>query len=43
MTTDIYNAMLEAINTGKSDKVKSKMNNYQMTQRQSEKLTELIK
>ena len=43
MTTDIYNAMLEAINTGKSDQVKSKMNNYQMTQRQSDKLTELIK
>tara|TARA_R110002050_G_scaffold54651_6_gene123464 strand:+ start:3632 stop:4177 length:546 start_codon:yes stop_codon:yes gene_type:complete len=43
MTTDIYNAMLEAINTGKSDKVQSKMNNYQMTQRQSDKLTELIK
>tara|TARA_R110002072_G_scaffold50056_1_gene135446 strand:+ start:935 stop:1480 length:546 start_codon:yes stop_codon:yes gene_type:complete len=43
MTTDIYNAMLEAINTGKSDQVKSKMSNYQMTQRQSDKLTELIK
>ena len=42
MTTEIYNAMLEAINTGKGNVVYEKMNNYQMTTKQSEKLSEMI-
>ena len=42
MTTDIYNAMLEAINTGKGNVVYEKMNNYIMTAKQSEKLSEMI-
>ena len=42
MTTDIYNAMLEAINTGKSEVVSRKMNNYIMTKKQSETLEIMI-
>ena len=42
MTTDIYNSMLEAINIGKGNVVYEKMNNYQMTNKQSEKLSEMI-
>jgi hypothetical protein len=42
MTTDIYNAMLEAINTGKGDVVKRKMGNYKMTKKQSETLGIMI-
>ena len=42
MTTDIYNAMLEAINTGKGEVVKRKMGNYIMNKKQSETLTIMI-
>ena len=42
MSTDIYNAMLEAINTGKKSQVQAKMNNYTMTKKQSETLTIMI-
>ena len=42
MTTDIYNSMLEAINIGKGNIVYEKMNNYKMTNKQSEKLSEMI-
>ena len=42
MTTDIYNAMLEAINTGKGDVVKRKMGNYKMNKKQSETLGIMI-
>jgi hypothetical protein len=42
MTTDIYNAMLEAINTGKGEAVSRKMNNYIMTKKQSETLEIMI-
>ena len=42
MTTDIYNAMLEAINTGKGDAVLRKMNNYKMSKKQSETLGIMI-
>ena len=42
MTTDIYNAMLEAINTGKSDAVKSKLDNYTTTPKQVETLKGMI-
>jgi hypothetical protein len=34
--------MLEAINTGKGNVVYEKMNKYQMTTKQSEKLSEMI-
>ena len=43
MTTDIYNAMLEYINTGKSAAVSSKMSNYKMTKKQEDTLTRMIK
>ena len=42
MSTDIYNAMLEAINTGKGEAVSRKMNNYKMTKKQSETLGIMI-
>ena len=42
MTTDIYNAMLEAINTGKGEAVSRKMSNYKMTKKQSETLGIMI-
>ena len=42
MTTDIYNAMLEYINTGKSAAVSSKMSNYKMTKKQEDTLTRMI-
>ena len=42
MTTDIYNAMLEYINTGKGSVVAAKMDNYKMTKKQSDTLTRMI-
>ena len=42
MTTDIYNAMLEAINTGKGEAVFRKMGNYKMSKKQSETLGKMI-
>ena len=42
MTTDIYNAMLEAINSGKGEAVSRKMNNYKMSKKQSETLGKMI-
>jgi len=42
MSTDIYNAMLEAINTGKGEAVSRKMGNYKMSKKQSEKLGVMI-
>ena len=42
MSTDIYNAMLEAINTGKGEAVSRKMNNYKMSKKQSETLGIII-
>jgi hypothetical protein len=43
MSTDIYNAMLEYINIGKSDIVASKMDNYTMNKKQKDTLTRMIK
>ena len=43
MTTDIYNAMLEAINTGKSSAVMSKMKNYSMSEKQESTLMGMLK
>ena len=43
MSTDIYNAMLEYINTGKSAAVSSKMSNYNMSKKQEDTLTRMIK
>ena len=42
MTVDIYNMMLEYINTGKGSAVSSKMSNYKMTKKQSDTLTRMI-
>ena len=42
MSTDIYNAMLEYINTGKSAAVASKMHNYKMTKKQDDNLNRMI-
>ena len=42
MTTDIYNAMLEYINTGKGSVVSAKMDNYKMTKKQEDTLTRMI-
>ena len=42
MTLDIYKAMLEAISNGKGNVVYKKMNDYIMTTKQSEKLSEMI-
>ena len=43
MTVDIYNSMLEYINTGKGSVVAAKMDNYKMTKKQSDTLTRMIK
>lgn len=43
MSTDIYNSMLEYINTGKGSVVAAKMDNYKMTKKQSDTLTRMIK
>jgi hypothetical protein len=43
MTTDIYNAMLEAISTGKSSAVMSKMTNYSMSEQQESTLIQILK
>jgi len=43
MTTDIYNAMFEAINTGKSSAVMSKMTNYSMSIKQEITLMKMLK
>ena len=43
MSTDIYNAMLEYINTGKGSIVAIKMDNYKMTKKQEDTLTRMIK
>ena len=42
MSTDIYNAMLEYINTGKGSAVSSKMHNYKMTKKQEDTLTRML-
>ena len=42
MSTDIYNSMLEYINTGKGSIVAVKMVNYKMTKKQSDTLTRMI-
>jgi hypothetical protein len=42
MTTDIYNAMLEAINTGKAEAVENKMHNYLMDLKQLGTLNRMI-
>ena len=42
MTVDIYNIMLEYINTGKGSVVAAKMDNYKMTKKQSDTLTRMI-
>jgi len=42
MNTDIYNAMLEAINTGKSSAVMSKMKNYLMSEKQENTLMKML-
>ena len=42
MSTDIYNAMLEYINTGKGAAVSSKMSNYNMTKKQEDTLTRMV-
>jgi len=43
MTTDIYNIMLEFINTGKGSAVMSKMANYSMTPKQESTLMKMLK
>jgi hypothetical protein len=42
MTVDIYNIMLEFINTGKGSAVSSKMHSYKMTKKQESTLTRMI-
>ena len=42
MSTDIYNSMLEYINTGKGAAVSSKMSNYNMTKKQEDTLTRML-
>ena len=42
MSTDIYNAMLEYINTGKGSVVSAKMVNYSMNKKQEDTLTRMI-
>ncbi len=42
MTTDIYNIMLEFINTGKGSAVRSKMRNYSMSEKQESTLTRML-
>jgi len=43
MTTDIYNIMLEFINTGKGSAVMSKMRNYSMSEKQERTLMRMLK
>jgi len=43
MTTDVYNIMLEFINTGKGSAVMSKMNNYSMSEKQESTLMRMLK
>ena len=43
MTTDIYNIMLEFINTGKGSAVMSKMRNYSMSEKQESTLMKMLK
>ena len=43
MTTDIYNIMLEFINTGKGSAVMSKMRNYSMSIKQESTLMKMLK
>ena len=43
MTTDIYNIMLEFINTGKGSAVMSKMTNYSMSEKQESTLMRMLK
>ena len=43
MTTDIYNIMLEFINTGKGSAVMSKMKNYSMSEKQEKTLLSMLK
>ena len=43
MTTDIYNIMLEFINTGKGSAVMSKMRNYLMSEKQESTLMRMLK
>ena len=43
MSTDIYNAMLEYINTGKGSIVAIKMDNYKMSIKQENTLTKMLK
>jgi hypothetical protein len=43
MTTDIYNIMLEFINTGKGSAVMSKMTNYSMSEKQEKTLLSMLK
>ena len=42
MTVDIYNIMLEFINTGKGSAVSSKMHSYKMTKKQESTLTRML-
>lgn len=42
MSIDIYNIMLEFINTGKGSAVSSKMHNYKMTKKQEDTLTRML-
>lgn len=42
MSTDIYNAMLEYINTGRGSIVAAKMDDYTMTKKQESTLTRMI-
>jgi hypothetical protein len=43
MTNDIYNIMLEFINTGKGSAVMSKMRNYSMSEKQESTLMRMLK
>ena len=42
MSVDIYNSMLEYINTGKGSIVSDKMDNYKMSKKQKDTLTKMI-
>jgi len=42
MTIDVYNAMLEYINTGKGSVVSTALDNYNMTKKQEDTLTRMI-
>ena len=43
MTAEVMTAMMDAINEGKKDAVKNRMNSYVMTKTQREKLTKALK